>query len=288
MRNRLRSWFLPSVGAEIDEPLSIGFTGDIPRLPDVFKPADPGDLLNLDDAVRQLTGHWLPILNQRFAGCCTAAAWTQARALSSAAKAVIQPRAKISRISPEGLYGMARTRLVKPNNARPGCGLGDVALIARSVGVIESRRYQIIDLTIYDPMTALRWEKTGPPAILLPQVLKPVESYLCFGEAEVRTALAHKMAVVFASRWYFTRTDSSGIIQPTSIAPPLGHAMTIQGCDRVNGKIHYCIRNTMGSQVFTGGQHPRFPVRGTGLMPADQANQCIFNQGAMFAVSGKI
>lgn len=282
----LRSLSQRTVGAQLDEPLSFGFSGDIPRITDVFKAADPGDYLNLDDAVRQLTGQWLPIYNQRFAGCCTAAAWREARALSSAGKAVIPPRQKISQVSAEWLYGMARTRLVKPNNARPGTGLGDVAKIARSVGVIECKPYPGIDLTYYDPMKALKWEKVGPPASLLPRVSKPIESYLVFGEAETRTALAHKMAVVFAAPWYWTRTDNNGIIQATSLNRPLSHAMTIQGTVKVSGKVYYCIRNTMGSQVFTGKQHPKFPVRGTGLISADEAKTAIFNTGAMFAVSG--
>lgn len=282
----LRSLFQRSVGAELNEPLSIGFSGNIPRIIDIFKAADPGDDCNLDDSVRKLTGYWLPIFNQRFAGCCTAAAWREARALSSAARAVIPPRSKISQISAEWLYGMARTRLVKPNNGRPGTGLGDIALIARSVGVIECKPYPGIDLTYYNAMTALQWEKNGPPAALLPQVSPCVESYLCFGEAEVRTALANKMAVVFAAPWYWTRTDSNGVIQATSINPPLSHAMTIQGCAKIASKMHYCIRNTMGSQIFTGKNHPRFPVRGTGLISAQDAQQAIFNRGAMFAVSG--
>ena len=274
------------VGAVLDESTAIGLAGDIPRIGDVFKPADPGNYLNLDDAVRAVTGNWLPILNQRFAGCCTAAAWREARALSSAARAVVPPRGKISQVSAEWLYGMARTRLVKPNNAPPGCALGDVAMIARSVGVIECKPYPGVDLSFYNPMTALQWEKPGPPATLLPRVSPCVESYLCFTESDVRTALANRMAVVFAGRWYFTRTDANGMIQGTSINPPLGHAMTIQGTITIAGKVYYCIRNTMGSQIFTGKQHPKFPVRGTGLLSADEARATVFNTGAMFAVSG--
>lgn len=286
MLDWIQSLFQRSVGAQLDEPVRSGFSGNVPRLIDVFKSADPGDYLNLDDFVRQLTGYWLPILNQRFAGCCTAAAWREARALSSAAKAAVPPRGKIYQVSAEWLYGMARTRLVKPNNTPPGTGLGDIAIVARSVGVIECRQYPDYDLRFYDPMTALKWEKTGPPVSLLRQVSPCVESYLCFGEAEVRTALANRMAVIFAGNWYFTRTDNNGIIQGTSINPPLAHTMTIQGTIRINGKVFYCVRNTMGSQIFTGKNHPRFPVRGTGLISADDAQQAIFNRGAMFAVSG--
>ena len=275
-----------SVGAELDQIEAIGSARDFPRITEIFKQADPGDYVNLDEAVRALTGSWLPILNQRYAGCCTAAAWREARALSSASRAVIPPRGKVSQVSAEWLYGMARTRLVKPNNSRPGCGLGDPAIIARTVGVIECKQYPGFDLRFYDPMLALKWEKSGPPATLLPQVSKCVESYLCFGEAEVRTSLANRMAVTFAAPWYFTRTNTNGIIQGTSINPPLAHAMTIQGCIRIAGKMFYCVRNTMGSQIFTGKNHPKFPTRGTGLISADDAQQGIFNRGVMFAVSG--
>lgn len=280
----------PDIGANIfpSEALPIGATDPgWKRVSEVFPPCPDFDFISLDEGVRQLTGRLQPIFNQEFAGCCTASAFREARALSTANEALRhRPFGKQQFLSAEWLYGMARTRLMKPNPASPGCGLGDVALVAKTNGAVPQGAYPQANLTYYNPKTALAWERPGPPDGLLKFTTKPIDSYLAFTREEVLSALNARLAVVFAARWYFTATDSRGMIISTAIAPPNGHAMTIQGVMKENGKELWCIRNNQGQKIFSGKNHPRFPMRGTGLLPVEEMEATVFNRGAMFAVSG--
>ena len=287
MFDLLRSWFAPTpqAGALIDSP-AISAAPDFRQVRDVLPPVTSlPDYINLDDAVRKVNdGRLLPITDQRFAGCCTAAAWAGARRLSRA-NSITDPRSWTNP-SIEWLYGMARTRVWKPNTNPPGTGLGDIALIAKTIGLLECGQYFGIDLRFYNPKTALAWERTGPPDQLIPRVGPKVESLLACTEDDVLRALSARMAVAFSARWYWTRTDANGVIQSTSINPPQAHAMVIQGRIKLPSGDYYILRNSMGSAVFTGKQYPLTPMRGTGLCPASEMRSTVFNQGVMFAVAG--
>lgn len=283
----LRSWFTssPQAGALIDSP-AIGAAPDFRLVKDVLPSVNKlPDYFNLDDAVRKVNaGYLLPITDQKFAGCCTAAAWAGARRLSRA-NSITDVRSWTNP-SIEWLYGMARTRVWRPNNNPPGTGLGDVALIAKTVGVLECGQYSGIDVRFYNPKTAQSWEKPGPPAQLIPRVGPKVESLLAFSEDDVLRALSARMAIAFSCRWYFTATDKNGVIISTSIKPPQAHAMVIQGRIKTPAGEYYIIRNSMGSAIFSGKQYPLTPMRGTGLCPVEEMRSTVFNNGAMFAVAG--
>lgn len=275
---------MPQAGAVLDSSVQAPFTFRWVRetlLPVKNLP----DYINLDDAVRKVnSGLLLPITDQRFAGCCTAAAWSAARRLSRANS--ISDSKSWTNPSIEWLYGMARTRVWKPNTNPPGTGLGDIALIAKTIGVLESAQYPGFDLRFYNPMTALAWEKSGPPSQLIQRVGPKVDSLLAFTEDDVLRALSARMAVAFSCRWYFTATDKNGVIISTSINPPQAHAMVIQGRVKLPQGECYIIRNSMGSKIFTGGQYPLTPMRGTGLARVEEMRATVFNQGTMFAVAG--
>lgn len=288
MLDFLRSWFAPTpqAGAVLASASPIESATTFRLVKDVLPSFNKlPDYFNLDDAVRKVnSGQLLPITNQRFAGCCTAAAWAGARRLSRA-NSISDPRSWTNP-SIEWLYGMARTRVWKPNTNPPGTGLGDVALVAKTIGVLESAQYSGIDLRFYNPMTALSWEKSGPPPQLIQRVGPKVESLLAFSEDDVLRALSARMAVAFSCRWYFTATDKNGVIIATSINPPQAHAMVIQGRIKDSSGEYYIIRNSMGSAIFSGKQYPLTPMRGTGLCRAEEMRSTVFNQGAMFAVAG--
>lgn len=279
----------PSVGAQMPlEPIGAGQTDpQWKRVQDVFPSCPKTDFISLDENVRILTGYLQPIFNQEYAGLCTAAVWREARALSSAGEALrMRPYGRQSLVSAEWLYGMARTRLTKPNNAPPGTGIGDVALIAKTVGVVPCVQYPEADLRFYDPKRGIAWEKQGPPDALRKYAKAKVETLLCMTKAEVLSALFARVAVVFQAQWYFTQTDLFGVAISTGIKPPLAHAMTIQGFLRENGKEYFCVRNTMGSKIFTGKNHPKFPMRGTALVRTEEMEATVFGRGTMFAVMG--
>lgn len=281
----LLSLFAPKAGADIFDP-AIGAAVPTFRLvKDVLpKVARLPDYLDLDNNVRKVNnGYVLPILNQSFVGLCTSAAWSTARRISKASTGLPWTNPCV-----EWMYGMARIRLGSPNNNPPGTSVGDIATIAQTVGVLESAQYPGWDLRFYNPKTAQSWEKVGPPPTLLPFVKTKAESLLAFSEADVQSALAAGLAVAFSCRWYFTQTDNNGVIISTSINPPQGHAMVIQGFWRDSTGEYYLIRNSMGSSIFSGKQHPKFPLRGTGLCRAEEMRATVFDKGTMFVPTASI
>jgi hypothetical protein len=245
------------------------------RVQDKYPPRLPPEYLNLDDQVKKLTGLYQPIANQGYVGRCTAEAFSEATKMRFACLG--------ERLAPssEWLYGKARTRLKRPNNGPPGTGLGDVALIAK-MGFVPRAKYPGYDLRFDQVNLALAWEKVGPPDTLDPQAKRRSIGLLALTREEVLTSLSFSLPVVFAAPWYFTRTDSKGMLQRTGIKRPLSHAMVVQGYLREGGREYLCIRNQMGTKIFTGKQHPKFPVRGTGLLPLEEFNF----SGVMFAVMG--